>query len=156
MAGCFPIQRDCKTFDNFLHYDVALRYFPSLREIDIDLSAFFDGGKQSFLSASRRLELGMADYIRPFFIRAADGRGFQFLTTPNRLGRPGWEAMKIYVMEKREAARHGDGEDPLKRKVFLDYLVMCIWHVFKPQKLLWDDGKVIELLGSKHTPDLEW
>ncbi|KAK8062897.1 hypothetical protein PG997_014994 [Apiospora hydei] len=152
--GCQPTRTDLNTFDNFLCY-VATRYFPKLRELDIDLSPQLERGGKSFLSAPRRAAPGMSCSFRPLFFRTVDGHGLQFLPTTNYWG--GWDSIKILIMEKHEADRYGDGKDPSKHKVFIDHLGLCLWHVFLPGGFLLDDQEVDQLMGDhRYTIQSQW
>ncbi|KAK8859791.1 hypothetical protein PGQ11_010525 [Apiospora arundinis] len=138
--GCSPIRKDIKTVDNFLCH-IAAKYFPSLREIDIDLPESLDLGRQSFLSPTRRITRRMANSIRPLFIRTKDEGGLQFIPTFTK-HRVGWVLMRILVMKKQEAACYGAGEDPTKHQAFLNYMGLCLWHVFPPPNFLPNDREM--------------
>ncbi|KAK7953284.1 hypothetical protein PG988_013978 [Apiospora saccharicola] len=147
-VGCLPNGADFKTFDNFLLY-VAVKYFPSLREVDIDIHPQIERGRWSFLSAPCRAAQYMSRSLRPLFFRTADGHGVKFLPTTNYWG--GWDAMKILIMEEKEAARIGGGDNRSEHRAFLDYMGLCLWHVFQPGGFLYNDREVKQLAGNPST-----
>ncbi|KAK8136976.1 hypothetical protein PG984_004916 [Apiospora sp. TS-2023a] len=142
---CQPKRASFKTIENFLLY-VAAKHFPSLREVDIGIPSQMEQGRESFLSAPRRAAQGMSRSVCPLFFRAADGRGVKFLPTTNYWG--GWDAMNILIMEEKEAARIGDGDDRSEHQAFLDYMGLCLWHVFLPGGFLFNDREVKQLAGD--------
>ena len=145
--GCEPEQAKLKSIDNFLQY-VAAKHFPSLRELDIGIPSKMEHGRQSFLSAHRRTAHGMSRSIRPLFLRMTNGSGMQFLPTTNYWG--GWDAIKILIMEEDEAARFGGGENRSKHQDFLDYIGLCLWHVFEAGLFLAEDLDISQLMGNLH------
>ncbi|KAK8096919.1 hypothetical protein PG999_012863 [Apiospora kogelbergensis] len=83
--GCPPGQHGFRTVDHFLFY-IAARYFPSLREIDIDMSVTREFERQSVLSAAVSFQHAVANSIRPLFFRTKEEGGVQFIPTTNPWG----------------------------------------------------------------------
>lgn len=137
--GYFPTDRpDHETFDNFLRY-VVRRYFPNLQEIEFRLDDSPQVPRLDFVDPDIALSL------RPLFIRTSDGRGVEFLPSikNNR-----WHSTKIRFVGKPEAAGRENVESAEDHRVFLNYLSLCLWHVFAPDNFLKGDREIEQLVNG--------
>ncbi|KAK8036138.1 hypothetical protein PG993_008752 [Apiospora rasikravindrae] len=136
----FAHRPDYETLDNFVRY-VWRRYFPSLQQIKLELYAPFVR-----FPIFSRIHPDIVASLHPFFIRTLDGRGLEFL--PGIHGERQWKAMEIRVVGEDEAAGRDDAERARDHQGLLNYLTLCLWHVFAPNNFLKGDREVEQLVNE--------
>lgn len=137
--GYFPSDRPAhETFGNFLHY-VARRYFPNLQEINFRLDNSPQVPRLTFMDVEIALSL------RPLFFRTSDGRGVEFLPS---IKKERWHSTKIRFVGQHEAAAREDVDSTEDHQALLNYLSLCLWHVFAPNDFLKGDQEVARLVNE--------